>query len=153
MSDNFGVTRPPPPPNVPPICLGRGGKRRWWWQWWCAVPPVYWEDGAPHHYPLGSVAKLPLPIYADNCARYIDNATQHPNPLDNMSGVQRLRAAVHAGNTTALVELCLHLQDQVDSLNTAMTKVTGPEAWNTSPVQTQQYPSASNSPAGKKSSP
>jgi len=73
--------------------------------------------------------------------------------LDNMSGVQRLRAAVHAGNTTALVELCLHLQDQVDSLNTAMTKVTGPEAWNTSPVQTQQYPSASNSPAGKKSSP
>ena len=73
--------------------------------------------------------------------------------LDNLSGVQRLRAAVHAGNTTALVELCLHLQDQVDSLNLAMTKVTGPEAWNTSAVQTQQYPSASNSPAGKGSSP
>jgi hypothetical protein len=50
--------------------------------------------------------------------------------LDNLSGVERLRAAVRAGNTTALVELCLHLQDQVDSLNVAMAKVSEPGSWS-----------------------
>jgi hypothetical protein len=73
--------------------------------------------------------------------------------LDNMSGVQRLRAAVHAGNTTALVELCLHLQDQVDSLNLAMTKVTGPDSWHLTSPRSQQYPSGHRSRTGSPASP
>ena len=45
--------------------------------------------------------------------------------LDNLSGHQRLRAAVRAGSSTALIELCLHLQDQVSTLNLTLTKLTG----------------------------
>eukprot|EP00041_Stephanoeca_diplocostata_P013198 m.230362 g.230362 ORF g.230362 m.230362 type:complete len:72 (-) comp19257_c0_seq4:1861-2076(-) len=49
----------------------------------------------------------------------------HRRLMENMSGTERLRAAVRAGNTTALVELCLHLQEQVNSLNTSVTKIVG----------------------------
>lgn len=40
--------------------------------------------------------------------------------MKNMSAQARLRAAVRAGNNTALVELCLHLQDQVEHLSSVV---------------------------------
>jgi hypothetical protein len=40
--------------------------------------------------------------------------------MENLSAHQRMRAAVLAGNNTALVELCLQLQDQVTQLSSVV---------------------------------
>jgi hypothetical protein len=68
--------------------------------------------------------------------------------MQNMSAQERLRAAVRAGNQTALVELCLHLHDQVERLTQRLTHSAVKPA-TVSAVVLSQPPAASGGAGGR----
>eukprot|EP00039_Didymoeca_costata_P022751 m.5145 g.5145 ORF g.5145 m.5145 type:complete len:398 (+) comp3225_c0_seq1:386-1579(+) len=51
------------------------------------------------------------------------------NMLQKMSSIQRLMASVQRCDISSIAELCLRLQDQVDGLSVAVSKLSGASQW------------------------